>query len=109
MINGFLRLLFAILIGDNHPAIPNMREDLEGKIFFDGLVRGLLVIGKPGVGKSRFIAALIVAYMLAFPDRGALVLDASGQLINDIIAIVLRLPSAVQEKKIGRASCRERV
>jgi hypothetical protein len=98
MNTSFLKILFTILKSDNHPAIPNMREDIEGKIFFEGLIRALLVIGKPGVGKSMFIAALIVAYILAFPDRGALVLDASGQLINDIVAIVLRLPPALREK-----------
>jgi hypothetical protein len=86
-----INYLWDVFFGKPPPSIPNLRMGLDEVLPFYGLVRGTLVIGKPGSGKTRFIAWLTVLYMLKFPDRGILILDASGALKKDILAIALLL------------------
>jgi hypothetical protein len=87
-----------MIFGTRTPPIPNLREDFDGKFHLPGLIRGLFCIGKPGSGKTRYVAGLIVSYALTYPDQGAVILDASGALCNDILAIIMMLPKDEREK-----------
>lgn len=96
--SSLLAITKYMLFGSKTPPIPNVRDDFEGKVYLPGLIRGMFCIGKPSSGKTRFVAGLIVAYALTYPDQGAVILDASGPLCNDILAIVMMLPKQDREK-----------
>lgn len=84
------------------PTVPNLRMGIERVLSFGGLVRGLIVIGKPGSGKTRFAAFTIVAFMEYYPDRGIVILDASGALCDAILEIILSLPEERKQKLLKR-------
>ena len=71
-------------------------------MFFDGLVRGIFFIGKPGCGKTRLAASLIVSFLEAFSEMGVLILDASGALCDAILEIILSLPEERREGLLKR-------
>ncbi len=91
-VRSLANVVSAILYGNHLPPIPNLREARVLEITLAGLVRALLVLGKPGSGKTRLIAWMIVMIMRLFPDQGILVIDASGKLKNDILGIIKLLP-----------------
>lgn len=84
------------------PTIPNLKMGIEQVLYFEGLIRGLFMIGKPGSGKTRFAAYTIVSFMEYYPDRGAVILDASGALCDTILDIILTLPKERKEKLLKR-------
>jgi hypothetical protein len=103
---GFVRslvnLVSFVLHGNRIPPIPNLRDDRILQIILAGLIRALLMLGKPGSGKTRILAFLITLYMMTFPDRGILVIDASGKLKNDILGIIQLQPEEVRERLTKR-------
>ena len=92
MVITFFIILRYIILGSKTPAIPNLRDDFDGKIYPAGLIRGLFTIGRPGSGKTRFMAGMVVLIARFFPKVGMVIMDASGQLCNDILAIIMLLP-----------------
>jgi hypothetical protein len=91
-----------ILFRPNHPSIPNLRTSLDDLLYFDSLTRGGLVIGRPGVGKTVWMAMQLLAYSLAYPSRPIFTLDASGSLTDEFIKLVYMLPAADRESILER-------
>jgi hypothetical protein len=85
-----------LLFRPRHPYIPNLRASSDDSLFFESLTRGGLVIGKPGVGKTLWLAMQMLSYALKFPDRPIFSLDASGSLTDEFIKLVYQLPSRLR-------------
>lgn len=81
----------------NHPDIPNVRVARDDDLYFDSLTRGTLVIGKPGVGKTVWLAMQVLKYALTYPDRPIVSGDASGSFTDEFIKIVHQLPARQRE------------
>lgn len=82
----------------SHPIIPNLRESKDDNLCFDGLTRGGLIIGKPGVGKTVWGAMQTLRYALTYPDHAIFSLDASGSFTDELIKLVHQLPLEQREK-----------
>jgi hypothetical protein len=82
-----------LLFRPRHPFIPNLRESRNDDLYFESLTRGGLIIGKPGVGKTLWLAMQMLRYALRYPDRPIFSLDASGSLTDEFIKLVYQLPS----------------
>lgn len=67
-------------------------------MFFEGLNRGTLVVGRPGTGKTVWAAMQAVRWVLAHPNCPMYSLDASGSFTNDFIEIYHQLPREDFEK-----------
>jgi hypothetical protein len=93
----FFIVLKYIFFGTKTPGVHNLRDDFGGWIYPEGLIRGLFTIGRPGSGKTRFMAGLVVMIARTFPKVGMIVMDASGQLCADICAILMLLPTPERE------------
>jgi hypothetical protein len=97
------KLLERILIRQpNHPDIPNLRTAMDDNLYFESLTRGGLVIGRPGVGKSIWLAMQVVAYALTYPDRPIFSLDASGSFTDEFIRICCQLPARQRNMLLRR-------
>jgi len=81
-----------LLGGPKYPQAPNLRLSREDTLYDEGLLRGTLVAGKSGAGKTSWCAMLIVDYALRHPDHGILILDQSGSLTDEFITLYHLLP-----------------
>lgn len=73
--------------GPNHPDFPDVKESQFDGLYFDSLTRGTLVTGNPGTGKTTWLAMELMRYVLEYPDRPVILLDASGSLTNEFIEV----------------------
>ncbi len=87
----FVRLAFG---KPRHPSISNLRETSDDSLYFDGLIRGLLIVGDSGMGKTILTVLFMIAYLLDHPDDPVFSLDASGSLTNDFVETYHYLPQA---------------
>ena len=87
------RILFP---GPKHPPIPNVCATNNDSLYFESLNRGGLCIGSSGTGKTEWAAKQIIDYAIEYPDRGILILDASGSLTRSLIRMVLLLPEPLR-------------
>lgn len=83
------KMLFTLLFGKLPPV--SVRTDSDVELPWLGRTLGTFFLGRPGSGKTTLLARLIVAGMILFPRRAVFVLDASGSLIDTILAIILRI------------------
>jgi hypothetical protein len=102
LISNIINLRNLLLGKPRHPSIPNLRESRDDSLFFEGLIRGTLVSGNPGTGKTTWVAMLLVAYTLTYPERPLFLFDYSGSCINEFIQIVYSLPREKREAILGR-------
>lgn len=84
------------------PMIPNLREGLDDKLYFDGLTRGTIVIGRPGAGKTIYSAMEALLYAIDFAERPIFVLDASGSFTDEFIKMTYQLPAHLRDQIDGR-------
>lgn len=90
---NFLLFLFRILFGSPpHPPVTNLRTSTDDSLYFDGLTRGGLVIGRPGSGKTIWLVMQVLNYALSFRRRAIFILDASGSFTDEFIKLVYQLP-----------------
>ena len=76
------------LFGKNPPVNVNMARTDD--LFDAGQTRGTLIIGDPGVGKTRYAGMQIVKKFKERPDQAIFVFDWSGSLTNTILDIIAR-------------------
>lgn len=79
-----------------YPLVPNLREGHDDRLYFDGLTRGTLIVGRPGSGKTVSAAMWAQRYALAYPDRSIFVLDASGSFTDEFIKFTYQLPPQIR-------------
>lgn len=84
------------------PDIPNLIKTNNVSFPLNGLLAGLLIMGRKGVGKTRLLAHLIVQNMRQCPELSILVLDASGVLTKDIVGIILTLQERERQPLLDR-------
>ena len=56
----------------------------------EGATRGTLIIGDPGVGKTRYAAMQIYKKFVKYPQQAIFVFDWSGSLTNTILSLIIR-------------------
>lgn len=64
------------------------RDDLHE----EGATRGTLIIGDPGVGKTRYAAMQIFKKFKTYPAQAIFVFDWSGSLTNTLLELIVRDP-----------------
>ena len=84
------------------PPLTNTVTDRFEYLPPEGLTMGTLYIGRQGTGKTSSLARHIVDYFMAYPDRAIFVLDWSGSISENILAIILRQEKYVREKLLKR-------
>src|SRR5688572_15307068 len=86
----FIRFLATLFFGKQPPASVNWirRDDL----YEAGATRGTLIIGDPGVGKTRYAAMQIFKKFKAYDEQAIFVFDWSGSLTNTILELIARDP-----------------
>ena len=86
----------------NVPAIRNMRLSADDVLFDLGLTMGTLIIGRPGTGKTSYLAKHLVEYLKKYRHRSAFVMDWSGSITNTILELIAMEPHEVRESLLGR-------
>ncbi len=84
------KLLMRILAGQQPPA--RVAWTSKDDLYEAGATRGTLIIGDPGVGKTRYAAMQIFKKFKAFPNQAIFVFDWSGSLTNTILELIVRDP-----------------
>lgn len=84
------------------PPIPNLKTEKGVRLYLLGLLRGLLIIGKPGAGKTRLLAWIIIEMMRECPELAILVLDASGALRKDLVGHILTKKEPLKSQLLAR-------
>jgi hypothetical protein len=95
-------MMLALLFPSSRPNIRNLRSGESDELYPDGLRMGTLVLGKPGSGKTSWLARIIVWLMKHYPDRCIFVFDVSGLLISTIIYLILQEPFEVRERLLAK-------
>lgn len=90
------------ILSPESPTFPNSRSAYYDELLPDGLTMGTLYIGKQGSGKTTALARHLVDYFKSFPRRAVFVLDPSGSLTDDILAIILSEPKDIRDRLIKR-------
>jgi hypothetical protein len=84
------RLFMKMLAGKQPP--PRVTWTSRDELYEEGATRGTLVIGDPGVGKTRYAAMQIFEKFKAYPAQAIFVFDWSGSLTNTILDLIVRDP-----------------
>jgi hypothetical protein len=96
MIRSFISLLLEVLFPKKLPYIKNLRESQDDLLHPEGLTMGSVVMGKPGSGKTSWLAKIIVWLLKNFPKWAFFILDPSGSLVNSILSLILQEPLEVR-------------
>jgi hypothetical protein len=83
--------LFMRLIAGKQPP-PRVTWTSKDNLYEEGATRGTLIIGDPGVGKTRYAAMQIFKKFKKFPNQAIFVFDWSGSLTNTILELIVRDP-----------------
>jgi hypothetical protein len=80
--------LIKMVAGPQPPA--RVSYAMSDALLEEGLTRGTLIIGDPGVGKTRYAAMQIYKKFKAHPEQAIFVFDWSGSLTNTILDLIVR-------------------
>lgn len=94
-------MIWTILFGKGS-ALPNVVEDRQEWLPYEGLTMGTLYIGRQGTGKTTSLARHLVDYFERFQNRAIFVLDWSGSISDAILSLILRTPPDTRESLIKR-------
>ena len=83
-----LLTLIKMLAGPQPPARVSYTSNDD--LFEEGLTRGTLIIGDPGVGKTRYAAMQIFKKFKTYPNQAIFVFDWSGSLTNTILELIAK-------------------
>ena len=81
------RTIRRILWG-NQPQFPNLYSGQDQQLPDEGLTMGTHIIGRPGTGKTSYLALHLVEYAIKYPDRAIFVLDWSGAISDTILSLI---------------------
>ena len=99
LLSGRLPLILTLVLPRlNHPDIPNLREGQDDSLYLESLTRGVLVVGRPGSGKTVWLAMQTMIRALANPDCPIFVLDASGSFCDEFIKLTYQLSQGLREQ-----------
>jgi hypothetical protein len=84
------KLLMRMLAGKQPP--PKVTWTSKDDLYEAGATRGTLIIGDPGVGKTRYAAMQIFKKFKTYPEQAIFVFDWSGSLTNTILELIIRDP-----------------
>lgn len=94
------RFFYDLLFGESR-VIPNLRMGRD-ELYDEGLTMGTFIIGKPGTGKTTWLAQHILSYFHRHPNHPIFILDWSGSISNILLDLISRESQSQAEKDLDR-------
>lgn len=94
---------FARLFATNNmPNVPNLRMSNNDRLPDKGRSMGVLILGRPGTGKTTYVAQDMIDYLIAHPDEAVFVYDWSGSLTDMLLELIECQPENIRRNLRSR-------
>lgn len=80
---------FSILRECSHPQVLNLRDDKEGKLYFEASVKSTIISGVPGSGKTIYAVQQVAQLALENPECTIVSLEIAGAFKKEMIKYAL--------------------